>query len=447
MSYPANVSYFLRRLQGYHTNIFKLMPQNSDTASAGKIIQVNLPTNALLNMKSFAMHFDASATEAGGAGVARLPNKITSLIDRVEVLMGGITVQQGFNQYNSAVHIKENLSLNDDKKYSARLTLNHEAIPRGASYVDGQNLAPGTTRHEAYTDNPSFIIDEWIGFLGECEPQIIDSGLLPEMSIRITLAPDSVLPVGTDTDTVANFISKPGGSSATYSLSNIYFSIETMALQDGVYDSLLERKISEDGFIEIPYKNYYSYFDTHSGTTRFTAASQSVDKIYATFRANGYDTQGAPQLITGTDGSYNLSPFNAGERYVSNYFKFIDDSITDWQFTVNNTMFPQYKAKPLDAYHISRVARDKSHMTCKGDSITGAKNWRDFYWTAVIRLNHPSSEDTRLITGFDSRGVNAAMTFQTTKSGNYSTNLQCYVLAEMTATLRVGAGKAISVET
>ena len=114
MSYPANVSYFLRRLQGYHTNVFKLMPQNTDSATSGKIIHVNLPTNALLNMKSFAMHFDASATEVGGAGVARLPNKITSLIDRVEVLMGGITVQQGFNQYNTAVHIKENLSLNDD---------------------------------------------------------------------------------------------------------------------------------------------------------------------------------------------------------------------------------------------------------------------------------------------------------------------------------------------
>ena len=99
MSYPANVSYFLRRLSGFHTNVFKLMPQNTDTASAGKIIQVNLPTNALLNMKSFAFHFDAAATEAGGAGVARLPNKITSLIDRVEVMMGGVTVQQGFKKF------------------------------------------------------------------------------------------------------------------------------------------------------------------------------------------------------------------------------------------------------------------------------------------------------------------------------------------------------------
>lgn len=438
MSYPANVSYFLRRLSGFHTNVFKLMPQNTDTASAGKIIQVNLPTNALLNMKSFAFHFDAAATEAGGAGVARLPNKITSLIDRVEVMMGGVTVQQGFNQYNTAVHIKDNLTLGDDKKYSARLTLNHEAIPRGTSYVDGQTLAPGTTRHEAYTMNPSFIIDEWLGFLGESDPQIIDSGLLPEISIRITLAPDSVLPVGTNTDTTANFGAKPASSSATYSLSNIYFSIETMALQDGVYDSLLERKISEDGFIEIPYKNYYSYFDTHSGTTRFTAASQSVDKVYAAFRSNGYDTQGAPQLITNT--------VAAGERFVAPYFKFHNDGITDWQFTINNTMFPQYKAKSLDAYHIARVARDKTHATCKGDSVVGAHSWNNFFWTACVRLNHPSSEDTRLITGFDSRGVNAAMTFQTTKSGNYSSSLQCYVLAEMTATLRVGAGKAISVE-
>jgi len=443
MAYPANVSYFLRRMSGFHTNTFKLMPLNSDSATSGKIIQVNLPVNALLNMKSFAMHFDAAATcSSPSAGVARLPNKIQSLIERVEVLMGGISVQSGFNGYNTACHIKDNLTLGDDKKGSSRLTLMHEEIPITRSYVDNQNLATATTRNEAYALNPSFIIDEWLGFLGELEPQIIDSGILPEISIRITLAPDSVCSVGTDT--ASAFGTTSGAATTSYSLSNIYFTIETLALQDGVYDSLLERKIAEDGYIEIPYKNYYSFFDTHSGSTRFACSSQSLDKIYATFRQNGYDTQAAPQLITGTVG-YHTFPYGSGARYISNYFKFVDDGINDYQFTVNNTFIPQYKAKTLDAYHQVRVARDKMNASCKSDSISGLYNWQNFFWCAVARLNHPSSEEARYISGFDSRGTNAAMQFLTTKQSGHTANLQAFILCECTSTLRVGSGKSIEI--
>ena len=74
MSYSPNLSYFLDRLSGFSTNIFRLETNGADSATANKIIRFSLPSNALLNMRSFALHFNAQ-TDATGKG-ARLPAKI-----------------------------------------------------------------------------------------------------------------------------------------------------------------------------------------------------------------------------------------------------------------------------------------------------------------------------------------------------------------------------------
>ena len=80
MSYSPCLTYFLDRLSGFSTNVFRLEAQNQDSASANKILRFTLPSNALLNMRSFALHFSAST--AGTAGGGRLPPKIDTLVDR-----------------------------------------------------------------------------------------------------------------------------------------------------------------------------------------------------------------------------------------------------------------------------------------------------------------------------------------------------------------------------
>ena len=78
----------LSRVQAVSTQTFKLEAQNSTTAAAGSSIRVALPSNTLLNLKSIKLL--ASVTTAG-SGV-RLPAKIESLIDRVSIEAGGVTL-------------------------------------------------------------------------------------------------------------------------------------------------------------------------------------------------------------------------------------------------------------------------------------------------------------------------------------------------------------------
>ena len=96
----------LDRLSGFSTNVFKLEPQGSNTASANNIIRITLPANSLVNFRTFALHFQAAT--ANGTH-ARLPNKIDSLIERVEVAFGGVQVAAGNNYYNVLRHAKDAL--------------------------------------------------------------------------------------------------------------------------------------------------------------------------------------------------------------------------------------------------------------------------------------------------------------------------------------------------
>ena len=147
-----------------------------------------MPSNALLNTRSVALHFNATANAVADQG-GRLPPKIESLIDRIEISAGGVTLAQGFNGYNLLAHAKQNLMGN-----KCDSVLGHPEMVRAKSYVDG--VAITGIENEDYSANngaTQFCIDRWEGFLGSCEPSIMDTALLPDITMSIYLAGDEVL--------------------------------------------------------------------------------------------------------------------------------------------------------------------------------------------------------------------------------------------------------------
>ena len=312
MSYSPALTYFLERLQGFSTNIFRLETQNNDTATANKILRFSIPSNALLNMRSFALHFNAKTNDGHGS---RLPAKIDSLIERVEVTAGGVQLSQGLNYYNVLRHAKD--ALLGDKTNSV---CGHPDIVRtispvdGYGYVDANDANPAilsTTNGERYPSThkqAQFTIDHWEGFLGTCEPKILDAAILPDIVISIYLADNNVLTnsagVALDVDgsqDAANngTITRNGTAGATYELNNIHATIESIGLADSVYDNMVSSMIASKGFLEIPFKQYFSFTNTHDGSTRFSVASQSLDRIWFAFRASTYATQAAPIRVKG----------------------------------------------------------------------------------------------------------------------------------------------------
>ena len=53
-TYPRQLSYFVNKVSNFSTNCVKLLPYRVDSVTAGQIVTVDLPANALLDMRTLA---------------------------------------------------------------------------------------------------------------------------------------------------------------------------------------------------------------------------------------------------------------------------------------------------------------------------------------------------------------------------------------------------------
>jgi len=290
---PANISFFMQRLQGVSTSHFKVFPQSSDNGTSGKILRFELPSNSLVNLRNLRLFFNASTAGAG----ASLPNDISSLIERVAIYMGGVLVQNNFQHYNVLKHAKASI-----KKSYCNAALGHPNIVRKVSYHDGNTLADAAPEAYAGKDD-QFCVDNWEGLLGSIEPSIVDTGLMPQITLEITLADDTVCPISSGRDMTT--FDSVGSANPTFTLSNISVQVEVLGMATSVLDQIVEQRISSVGYLSLPFKNYYTFVSSHTGTSRFNVNSASWDRLWLAYRPTAYATKAAPVVAAGykTDGT------------------------------------------------------------------------------------------------------------------------------------------------
>ena len=153
----ANLSYMISRVAAVTTQTFKLNPQNSTSASSGSIVRFSLPSNTLLSTRSIKMFMKPVLAGAN----ARLPAKIDSLIDRVSIESGGVTIDgSGLNHYGLLRHAKDALMGNHTDS-----VLGHPEMVRAKSYHTGA-AALAADVPESFADNQELAVCNWEGFLG-----------------------------------------------------------------------------------------------------------------------------------------------------------------------------------------------------------------------------------------------------------------------------------------
>jgi hypothetical protein len=293
---PSNVSYFMQRLQGVSVSNFKIHPQTDGNQTSGKIVRFELPSNTLLSLRGTRLFFNAVTAGAG----ASMPNDVSSYIERCAIYMGGVLVQNGFQGYNVLKHAKAALV---GSKCGA--TLGHPEIVRAVSYHNGSTFA--NTDPETYlTDGTeAFCIDNWEGLLGSLEPSIIDTGLMPQITLEITLADDTICPISEGrllpdgTGATASHFDKTGSANPTYILSQMTLQCEVLGMATSVLDQIVEQRIASVGYLSMPFKNYYTFVSTHAGTSRFNVNSASWDRLWLAYRPTTYSTKSAPVIVKG----------------------------------------------------------------------------------------------------------------------------------------------------
>ena len=482
---PPNVSYFMSRLQGVSTSHFKIYPQNSGSQSANKIIRFELPSNTLLNLKSCRMLFNVTTTATGAVTSARLPNDTRSFIDRMAIYMGGVLVQNSFSNYNTLVHAKK--ALGADR--CSDTTLTHPEICRAISYhtgtAFGNPAAYDETIHETYSSLANQLaITDWESFLGTAEPGIIDTGLFPQITIEITLADNVILPqcvwsanatIALATTATTGGIAAVGAGTASYSMDNITMQVEVLGMASSVLDEVVAQRISQVGYLSIPFKQYFSFSSSHSATSRFNVNSASWDRLWVAWRdanggavsgavpVSGYKLQGAfvsplteSQTTAGGAITFDLTTdigkpqYDVGgtldtnrEKYVARAFNFpepvatIGTTVSNYQLQINSANYPAYKLTVPEVYTLTKNSIDVYDKS----RAMSLDQYRRNYFVQCYRFCLPESDYSRLSSGLDTRATSAQCALVTE---NVTASTPCFIFAECTSELRV-ANRAIEV--
>ena len=427
MSYSPVISYMMDRISGFSTNSYRLQVLGSATASANQIVRFELPSNSIVDIRKFAMAFKLAVS---GAEMTRLSD-VNNIIERVSITVGGTELSSGFSKYNVLHQIKKCLMGEE-----GCVLTDHPEIAREKSYNTG--VAYTAAAGEPAAD---YRIDNWLSFLGECEPRCLDTSKFPPIQISITLASaQAVVVQAAASASIAEFETEPTTADGDYILTDIYATVPVLAFNDGLYDGMTEAILQKQGFLEIPYKNYVNFSDVGS-SVRWNCSSASIDRIWSATRDPAHTSKQAPVLVEGYNGVYGKIFKFADEKYQSRYMNFPAPASTAGitsQHTINSSLLPQYLMSPMDAALITKQSVPKKYQ-----NNHGLKTMTSNFNAACVRLNLEGSEQLRLASGLDSRSI--ALQGHLNFNGLNNQNTPIDVFVETTSVLRVGRNLMIEV--
>lgn len=461
---PSNLSFFMSRLQGVGTSHFKVNPQTTGSVVAGNIVRFELPSNTLLSFRSLRLLFNATTSPAAKA--ISLPNDISSLIERCSVYVGGVLVANGFNGYNTLIHAKAAL-----QGYKCGM-LSHPEMVRSIKYHDGDVTPLTSILAETYSttdDYNAFCIDNFEGFLGTCEPSIMDTGALSTIVIEFQMADATVCgsSLGRDLDGAgATDFTDNGTDQPVYTLTNMTLQVEVIQLATNVLDTIVEQRIAQVGYLSVPFKNYFSFSNTHTSTTRFNVNSASWDRLWVIYRDENYNAIKAPVRIKGykkkgafvsvaaanvdaTNFDIGLPEYDIGgsgslgtntEKYKPFYFTYTQvgaNTNAKFQLSINSANIPSYPMTVPEAYAMSMNSLDYYD---KNHKLT-LDQYRKNFFVQCFRFCLPDSDYSRLASGIDCRGVSSSCSINTQNISSCNMTL----FAECSSELRIGAGRQIEV--
>jgi len=445
---PESAMYATAEVREVARNKFKLETISSDSAAANRIITFNLPENAMIDMKSLKFFADV-ACDGAGAGAdevfGKLPAHVSSMISRVEVYINGVQVQQGASEYNTIAQVLRLGQSNLDKDNSIDRALSH-------SYITDDDA----------NDDETICVSEWCGFLNELSTRYLNTGLLGQIQIRLTWAGNHVLvpkqtavPLGQDLSSPA---AVANAAAIKFSVSNMYFTCDTLTL-DPMYNAMLRKRL-EAGGLELNYKEYYTFqldgitggAGATSASTRFSLSSGCINRLYAIYRDANYTSVGKP--------SHKLPNATGTAAYQSNSLRFRSYSgdtkkvgNARWQWSVNNVKYPQMLGTWMDGLADVSYAQDKVSHYNNGHLITSKESFNDGKFVYPLLLEMPTGRGVAVQAGYNSRGINTQMVFQSqaqtippaagqTDSGVISS----FIVAETTAKLMIAVGRDLAVQ-
>lgn len=496
----ANVEYLVNKINGYQKNTIFVQPtlfQNSYEPNNQKI-ELKLPQNAIVDLYTLNLTFDLRLIPNGtGATFAmRPPRYSSSLIRRMDVYVGGVQMGlSNLSDYGSIAALRKNYKVNSSRMSEMCL---YEMAGWNGTGSAGADMVGGSTGNYVGAAGPGFYrahLTDFLGILGGDYMRYLDTNLLPDVTIQITLAPPTVF--GNQSAATA-----AGG----YSLSNIKLYAELVKFGDGAYEKMVEARLSTGQPIVVPFVNWANFessanlnagdvLSSNAGSTastQFVIATQSLNRLWGTFRVSDYDSQFRYAVTQRTANDSLFRGSTTGTELDTYFFRFCcmqnDSGLSiprtyspnygagavsygqpaatpetvvgpgRYQFEVDSKLYPQFLADVADCYALTKNALDHgggrldTPNSIIADPIVMAN--QNFALVTSFQHNQPGSED-RLISGLNTQGSNLPVRWVGYNLGLpavaappttfYTTQIRPVVFAEFTSSMLVYAGRVVSV--
>jgi hypothetical protein len=471
MSYPSELMYGLRSIDGVSHASFKIPAQTTNDISPNGQIRFALPSNSIVDLRKCKMVFNVATT---GTGNTRL-GELISLIQRYQITAGGVPISQGCANAHVLAQALRIVHPHDE----GDVVEGHPEIYRERSSVLGYDLSGQSETYSAQNDATMFELS--LGtFFDTCEPRMISTDLLPQIEVELFLNSASVVcssagaRLGDYAGDTALLFTGEGSNDASYTISNYSMIAPCYSVMDGMYEAMLDAVIQRQEYLPVAFREYYAYTDAFTGTFQGSNGSSCLNRLIGVFRKNGANTQGAPVLVQGYKsglsdnangvGSELQSSNHSGEKYVSKALNFTApmDTLpmvstaagtgtgTATTFTsgypklvwrVNSVSLPNFNVPLPQFYGVTKRAFDVDKTMAK--SLVEYLNNR---FVIAINLGLPN-DSVRVKTGLNMRGSSSTIRLETPDSTNLETTNtpDLLVFMDTTAELRIGAGKQLAV--
>jgi hypothetical protein len=449
---PTSLTWILNKLSGYSAQHIKRKAETPLVAKAGDTIVLNLPENAYLDLRSLRMNFDGIVTGLN-TNTVLFPKHIETIFDNISFEAGGYVVSPGPGRgLNQIFKMLADFTLPADASAKRTIAQNGDLLVQGLlkdqSNVDSAPTPVTMWRTEAgkaltqnYHQSQKFIMSNMLGFL-QCSPPTLATHLLGVCKVYLRLASKDVLVSSDPND--------------DYRLENIEFTVKSIAIDDGYFTPLLEKRVASGGLLYSWPEYRYFQFGTRSvnGVSRISVSAQSLDWVAAWCQGDTLPSK-ASQAYGNLDGWTGTSA----------YFSRGSGGAETSQWQVLGVTIPQFPARCDDevwaattldlgtlddtvgGYTAALTAYPQPNwrLAANGDVETFKSpytTWTGSHWVHFLRLNYQTADEDRIMSGLSTRGASGEILHMLNGG---SANIFPIIATSQTATLRVLPMRTIDV--
>lgn len=450
-SLPRALSSFATRFTGVSSSVIRIETSTArNGARPSSTISFSLPASAIARLSTFQVHATATC-EATGDSIGLLPDDIMGLIARCEVSCNGTLISGGSTWYNVINAAKRSLTgkradcLVQHGELLTSATDSYDATgggepPTRAPYQTGQSVDASSKKGE----KAEVSFGGWEYGMLACDQEYVDLELLGTVTVKLTLAPATVLVNAKLGEGNTITVGTVGTGSCSYQLDGLYGTLEIITCNNMAYDAVLSQQLQTAGYVPITFKEAQCTRSSHNSLTRVNVSSRSLDRIMVGFRDVDLDVGSASHQQVGS----KIESYQTYGNQTAAINVFGEDAygVSDPKihFDLGGTRWPQFEAAAnkewimlkKQALYDDEKKDTRYQFNESGLSALKVSN------ILAAKLNLAGSSSAELATGIDSRG--AALTLSVNSTG-VKQGAVCYFITECSCLLMAGQNRQLQI--